>query len=205
MIKYAKVINEETGLCEVGLGTNTDFYKSRGMVEQDVEQSEVDNNWYLAEKCPHYTPEEKLQEAKENKYKEAKDKAEEYLDGEALFPVEKDGETYHIEATDGNIAKIGLKATALLIAQNFETKFPWNTKEDTNIMINALEGKAIAEGLGDIQDSVWTVQYNAYVEAIKEATTVEEVEAIEIVYTSEEPSPEPTPEPTEEPTEEPGE
>lgn len=59
MIKYAKVLNEETGLCEVGLGTNAEFYISIGMTELDVEQSEKDNLWYLADKCPHYTPEEK--------------------------------------------------------------------------------------------------------------------------------------------------
>jgi hypothetical protein len=59
MIKYAKVIDNDLGLCEVGLGTNTEFYKSIGMVELDVEQSEKDNSWYLSEKCPHYTPEEK--------------------------------------------------------------------------------------------------------------------------------------------------
>ena len=59
MIKYAKVINEETGRCEVGLGTNAEFYKSIGMTQQDVELSDVDNNWYTAEKCPHKTDEEK--------------------------------------------------------------------------------------------------------------------------------------------------
>lgn len=59
MIKYAKVIDDKLGLCEVGTGTNTEFYKSVGMVELDVEQSEKDNRWYIAEKCPHYTPEEK--------------------------------------------------------------------------------------------------------------------------------------------------
>ena len=58
MIKFAKVINEATGLCEVGLGTNAEFYISIGMTELDVEQSEKDNLWYLADKCPHYTPEE---------------------------------------------------------------------------------------------------------------------------------------------------
>lgn len=59
MIKYAKIIDNETGLCEVGTGTNTEFYKSIGMIELDVEVSEKDNQWYLSEKCPHYTPEEK--------------------------------------------------------------------------------------------------------------------------------------------------
>jgi hypothetical protein len=59
MIKYAKIINNETGLCEVGLGTNSEYYKSIGMTELGVEISEKDNQWYLSEKCPHYTPEEK--------------------------------------------------------------------------------------------------------------------------------------------------
>lgn len=58
MIKYAKIVNTETGLCEVATGTNTEFYKSIGMEELDVEQSEKDNQWYLSEKCPHYTEEE---------------------------------------------------------------------------------------------------------------------------------------------------
>ena len=51
MIKYAKIINEETGLVEVGIGMNTKFYQSIGMVELDVQQSDIDNAWYLTEKC----------------------------------------------------------------------------------------------------------------------------------------------------------
>ena len=65
MIKYAKIINQETGLCEVGLGTNEQFYISIGMIELDVQQSDVDNNWYLAELCPMKTDEQKEQEEKE--------------------------------------------------------------------------------------------------------------------------------------------
>lgn len=51
MIKFAKVINEETKECEVGLGTNTEFYKSLGMEEQDVEQSYL-GAWYLVGYAP---------------------------------------------------------------------------------------------------------------------------------------------------------
>ena len=65
MIKYAKVINEETGLVEIGLGTNIDFYKSIGMTELEVQQSDVDGNWYLKALCPMKTDEEKAQEEKE--------------------------------------------------------------------------------------------------------------------------------------------
>ena len=59
MIKYAKIINQETGLCEVGLGTNASFYQSIGMTQLDVKQSDIDNAWYLADKCPMKTDEQK--------------------------------------------------------------------------------------------------------------------------------------------------
>ncbi len=64
MIKYAQLINEETGLCSIGTGTNIDFYKSIGMTELDVQQSDVDNNWYLIDKCPMKTDEQKELEEK---------------------------------------------------------------------------------------------------------------------------------------------
>ena len=65
MIKYAKITNQETGLCEVGLGTNANFYQSIGMIELDVKQSDIDGAWYLTEKCPMKTDEQKEQEERE--------------------------------------------------------------------------------------------------------------------------------------------
>jgi hypothetical protein len=61
MLKYAKVENQITGLCTIGLSADSEYYQSIGMTLQDVEQSDVDNDWYLAEKCPHLTPEQKAQ------------------------------------------------------------------------------------------------------------------------------------------------
>lgn len=72
MYKYVK-FDENSGLCtEVEMGTNTEFYKSIGMVRKDVEQSEIDNHWYLKDKCPHYTDEEK-EAQKEKKGSEEKE------------------------------------------------------------------------------------------------------------------------------------
>lgn len=51
MIKFAKVVNEKTKECEVGLGTNAVFYQSLGMTEQDVEQS-YNGRWYLKGYAP---------------------------------------------------------------------------------------------------------------------------------------------------------
>ena len=74
MYKYVKNIQENGKCLEVANGTNTDFYKSIGMVRKDVEQSEVDGCWYLADKCPHYTDEEK-EAQKQQKEDEEKDQA----------------------------------------------------------------------------------------------------------------------------------
>lgn len=63
MLKYAKVINEETKQCEVGLGTNDSFYQSIGMIQQDVEKCDWNGNWYLAGYVPakpEPTKEEKI-------------------------------------------------------------------------------------------------------------------------------------------------
>lgn len=62
MKKYANIINEETGLCAVAIGTDTQAYIDMGMKLLDVEQSDIDNNWYLKEKCKHKTEEEKAKE-----------------------------------------------------------------------------------------------------------------------------------------------
>lgn len=59
---YAKIINEETKQCEVGLGTNNNFYASIGMEEMEVEQDYA-GNWYLAGYAPA-KPEEVLAEEK---------------------------------------------------------------------------------------------------------------------------------------------
>ena len=49
---YAKIINEETKACEVGLGTNTEFYRSIGMSEMEVEQGWDGQDYFAG-----YTPE----------------------------------------------------------------------------------------------------------------------------------------------------
>ena len=51
MIKYAKIINEETKQCEVGIGTNAEYYKSIGMAEMDVERAYT-GDWYVAGFAP---------------------------------------------------------------------------------------------------------------------------------------------------------
>lgn len=63
MKKYAKVINEETKACEVGLGTNSNFYQSIGMTEMEVEQG-YDGQWYLKGYAPEKPVEQKAVEVR---------------------------------------------------------------------------------------------------------------------------------------------
>lgn len=57
---YAKIVNEETRQCDVGIGTNVEFYKSIGMSEMDVEQA-YNGQWYLK----GFAPEEPIAEKNE--------------------------------------------------------------------------------------------------------------------------------------------
>lgn len=66
---YAKIINEETKQCDVGIGTNAEYYKSIGMTEMEVEQA-WNGSWYIkgyAPEKPAPTKEEQEQ-ARANAY-----------------------------------------------------------------------------------------------------------------------------------------
>lgn len=93
MIKYAKIIDENTGLVAVGEGNNYNFFKKYGFNKLNVQQSDIDNQWYLTEKCPTKTSDEKLQEARQNKYAEITEKYD-YANKYLVFKVDEDQELY---------------------------------------------------------------------------------------------------------------
>ena len=66
MKRYAKVIDEQTKKCEVGIGTNEKFYKARGMSVMDVEQA-YDGCCYLVGYCPK-EPEKTYEEMRVQEY-----------------------------------------------------------------------------------------------------------------------------------------
>ena len=62
---YAKIIDETTKKCEVGTGINTEFYKSIGMQEMEVEQA-YNGEYYLK----GFAPTKPLDELKADKLNE---------------------------------------------------------------------------------------------------------------------------------------
>ena len=184
MFKYAKVINNETGLCNVGVGTNVAFYKSIDMVELDVQQSDIDGAWYLKDKCPMKTEQEKLQQAKEIRLKEILDKAYEYENKTGLVSFNgriSDTETQVLHTELFNQGKffqmvIGFSQGVLTSDQLY------NTKEDINVLINSEEAQAIYFAIKNATEKLWTVDYLYYKKLIEQAETVEDVEAVEVDY-----------------------
>ena len=51
MEKYAKIVNEETKECNVGLGTDVVYYKSIGFEKMEVEKAWNDK-WYVSGYAP---------------------------------------------------------------------------------------------------------------------------------------------------------
>ena len=97
--------------------------------------------------------------------------------GEALFEIE---EGKHIEATDGNIAK--LSAYALSFMTGVQSEVYWNTKEDETISLNQEQLTQALIGLGEVQATVWNVKFPYYLKQLESAATVEEVNAINVDY-----------------------
>lgn len=55
MKKYAQIIDKKTKTVSIGIGTNTEFYVSIGMMEMEVEEG-YDGQWYLKGYAPKYEP-----------------------------------------------------------------------------------------------------------------------------------------------------
>lgn len=122
----------------------------------------------------------RLQEAKDSKYQEALIGAKAFIENGAVYQFD---ENNSIEATDGNIGK--MTAYALAFQTGTVDKVYWTSKEDNVLELSAEDILTILTGLGTIQSEIWNVKFVTYKAAIEQATTVEEVEAIEINYETE--------------------
>ena len=148
-------------------------------IEETENEYVLDGDEYVLKDAEYIAKE--LEKAKKAKYDEANTKAREYLEnGEALYEFE---ENKHIEATDGNIAKLTAYSLAFVTGQLEPTDtVVWNTKEDETVELTQTQIAQIIAGLGQVQATVWAVKFPYYVGLIEQAETIEKVEAIEIDY-----------------------
>ena len=78
---FYKIIDEKTKKVDVGLGTNTEFYKLIGMFEGEVEQGY--DGWYLK----GYAPQKPLEDLKKEKIQELKNNCQKYI--YSKYPIYK--------------------------------------------------------------------------------------------------------------------
>lgn len=175
MFKYAKIMNQQTGLCEVGTGTNTAFYKSIGMTEQDVLLSDIDGNWYLAEKCPRKSEEQKLAEAKSKKQAENTTKAK--------LAVENGHVVFKGAEFETNAQTVGdLTATMLLMQAGGLETYLWLSKDDQSISLSIEDFGTLGGLIAEFKNTIWQEKYIAYKTQIEQAETIVAVENIVIEY-----------------------
>ena len=176
MEKYCKVLNNKTGLVQLGVGCPDEYYESIGMEKLDVEQSEIDGLWYLSNKCPHYTEEEKFEIAKANKYAENDRKASESRYGKE-FEVEVQGKDCIFDTSDQTQRDL---LTAFAVCSTGKTYDGWVTNNGV-VLDLTLEDIALISQIFKAESDVYG-QWNTYKQAIDKAKTIKDLERIVIEY-----------------------
>jgi hypothetical protein len=151
MLKYARIVDNKIGLCEVGLGTDTLFYESIGMVEMDVEQSDVDGMWYVAGYAPMKSEEQKKIEEQQRLLNEAKVQRAEKVNS---ITVEIDGMVF-----DGDEKAQERMARAVIMANSLDEETEWVLHDNTVATVTAGQLKRACREAGKKQTELWVVPY----------------------------------------------
>lgn len=173
MLKYCFIKDEKTGLVQLGVGCPDEYYIEIGMKQRDVEQSEIDYQWYLTEKCPHYTDKQKLENAKNTKTQD-----NDLLRDEAL----NRGVTYNNILFDSDTDQKANILGAVLQMSDTDS-IPWFGMNNDSLVCTKQDLLNIGGLITALHSFCWTK--NAEIkEQIKKAETIEEVENIEVDYES---------------------
>ena len=169
---YCKYDKNTKKCLEVGTGTNTDFYKSIGMVDMEVEQA-YDGQWYLQ----GYAPTQPIEEVRQAKLSELSAQAlafEENVNKDMLFVSSVGG--YRINGdrrTRSNLEDlITYSTTDIIQFRDYDNTMREVTKEQLQVILkeHVINGQ-------NLYYQKW-----AYEEQIKSCTTIEELNAIEIKF-----------------------
>ena len=165
MLKYRKVINNETHECEVGLGTDEDFYKSLGMELGEVEQT-LDGRWFET----GFAPEQLLTDlklAKREEINRARDAAEQggfsYL-----------GKTFDSDTV--SCLRISCAAQSMELAPSSST-ITWTCQDNSTIDLTPTDLKGLVATLA-MHSNACHEKATALKEKIEAAQTAEELAVI---------------------------
>lgn len=176
MQKYCKILDDKTGLVQLGAGCSDDYYKSIGMKQRNVEQSEIDGLWYISSKCPHYTDEEKINIAKTEKYAENDTKASEARYNKE-FTITVQNKICLFDTSEQTQRDL---LTAFAVCSTGATYDGWVTNNGVELDLT-LEDVALISATFKEKSNVYG-KWNEYKQAIDNAATIEDVEGIVIDY-----------------------
>lgn len=172
MYKYVK-FNEDSGLCtEVGMGTNTEFYKSIGMVDMEVEQAYDGLYWLKG-----YAPTKSLSELKSEKLSELTaitSKFDNQLVNNEMIIKSSLGFTINADLRSQNnlrdLIAVGVEPVNFVTADNSVKSL---TLEQLNVLLNecALNGQSLY------------LQKWEYKAQIEKAQSKKELKSIELKFT----------------------
>lgn len=176
MQKYCKILDDKTGLVQLGAGCSDEYYKSIGMKLRNVEQSEIDELWYLSAKCPHYTDSKKLEIAKTNKYAENDTKASEARYNKE-FTITVQNKICLFDTSEQTQRDL---LTAFAVCSTGATYDGWVTNNGVELDLT-LEDVALISATFKEKSNVYG-KWNGYKQAIDNAETIADVEGININY-----------------------
>lgn len=176
MQKYCKILDDKTGLVQLGAGCSDEYYKSIGMKLRNVEQSEIDNLWYISAKCPHYTDAEKFEIAKADKYAENDFKASEARYNQE-FTLTVQDKICLFDTTEQTQRDL---LTAFAVCSTGATYDGWVTNNGVELDLT-LEDVALISATFKEKSNVYG-KWNEYKQAIDNAETIADVEGININY-----------------------
>ena len=172
MKKYAIIIDEETKVCQVGLGDNVEFYQSLGFEEMEVEQA-WNGDWYVL----GYAPKKPLEA-----YKQEKLNALRVLKYEKLSEFPYNGNIFQIN--QDSKANIAGKVSEIMLSQNTKNlikSVSWIAKDNTIIQFTAEEFLAFSKAVANYIETI--LFKNGELRAdINKAESLEELNAIVIDF-----------------------
>ena len=160
MKKYARISNDATKTVDIAKGTDTEFFKSIGMVEMDVEQA-PNGQWYVA----GYVPINELKQAKLTELKTIRD-------NEEVKPISYQG--YRFDYNDKARDRISAAIIALDVSKG---QIAWTTADNTEVMVNADDLRGVVANVA-VRSNQLHAKYRELKELIEGCTTKEELENI---------------------------
>ena len=155
MQKFAKIENHETRTVSIGVGTNAAFYASIGMTLMEVEQSDIDGQWYQAGYAPRKSEEQKQAEADAEALALAKVERAEAV---AALTVEVDGMVFDgDEKAQERMSRTITAATATGASMDDTTT--WVLHDNTVATVTIKQLAAALRLAGEAQTALWIIPY----------------------------------------------